>query len=180
MTQTCWIRSGCGFALQVLARAGTKRDIFMQRAYPHITWCHTVGCGCCRYGISKACVCCFYCSSIIAQLISRSLHGAISNTVQVHDSAWPATHGLNAFSNRACWIESQQTTRKTGNGKKIHPSCLRGWWGPVLVSAQRKTAAREENRESRSQGLAQKQWNMLAPPPPTVLCVARLPVTLNK
>lgn len=33
----------------------------------------------------------FYCSIIIAQLISRPLRGTISNRVQVHDSAWPAT-----------------------------------------------------------------------------------------
>ena len=33
----------------------------------------------------------FFCSIIIAQLISRPLCGTISNIVQVHDSAWPAT-----------------------------------------------------------------------------------------
>jgi hypothetical protein len=35
-------------------------------------------------------MCCVVCS-ILAQLISRSSHGMISNKVRVRDSAWPAT-----------------------------------------------------------------------------------------
>jgi hypothetical protein len=46
-----------------------------------VVGCRTVGCGGCRYGILRR-VCIFLsCSSIIAQLISRSLNDMISNTV---------------------------------------------------------------------------------------------------
>jgi hypothetical protein len=43
--------------------------------------CRTVGCGGCRYGISRRVCMLLYCFSIIAQLISRSLRDTISNTV---------------------------------------------------------------------------------------------------
>jgi hypothetical protein len=56
-----------------------------------LTLCRTIGCGGCRYGTLRRVCMLLYGFSIIAQLTSRSLCDTISNTVQVHDSAWPVT-----------------------------------------------------------------------------------------
>ena len=47
----------------------------------------------CGRKVGKEYMCCIVCS-ILAQLTSGPSHGTISNKTHVHDSAWPATHGV--------------------------------------------------------------------------------------
>jgi hypothetical protein len=49
--------------------------------------------------------------SIIAQLISRSLSDMISNTVWVHDSAWPATNCNKSWHINGVHLEPHKTLR---------------------------------------------------------------------
>jgi hypothetical protein len=62
-------------ASRAAARSGDRP------ASPREKMCRTVGCGGCKYGIPRRVCMFFYCFSIMAQLISRSLRDTISNTV---------------------------------------------------------------------------------------------------
>jgi hypothetical protein len=70
-----------------------------------------------------------YCSSTLAQLVSRPLRGTISNAVQVHDSAWPATP---AVVNLNTLITFQPII---GNDSPAYQANNYGYAGPMLARA---------------------------------------------